>query len=362
MTAQQELSSAIEVTMHANCRRAFPLSCFGAAACMIFAWTSFGGWTGGTSDNGAFVGKMLAGRIDANSTALVGKPLRCCARGFGGKPGVCLLGDPNGICCGSELALLCGAGSLCYTNGHNNPYCCGKHTSGCAHVCLDNSTRDNFVSSGGVCNPVSPQGFNADGTILYVEAPWDGNRMSYQLDGTHNITYVDPPIRLGTGDFTMTATVIPRSDAQADLRTVPLIRRIQRSPTRSSALTGYEMGIEHFDGASILYIEMHRSVSQNDRRLQIGRRLQSDEYAGAFFEFSVPILANVSISLRVVRQGLNLSGYVDNMPTNVFHYSSSTVLDVDTDLNAPLEISPRSSIDFPSAIRDLSITTAAEFP
>jgi len=379
ITAQHDLSSDIDVTTNANTRRAFALSCLGATfACVVFAWASSGGWTGGRGNVGAFVVEMLAGSSDVNSIALVGKPLRCCARGSGGKPGVCLLGDPNGICCGSELALLCGAGSLCYTNGLGHPYCCGKHTSGCAHVCLDNFTRDNFISSGGVCNPVSPQGFNADGAILYVDAPWDGKRLSYQLDGTHNITYIDPPIRLGVGDFTMSATVIPRRDSIFGFRDfdglqyAALFRRLGRSP--SNALTGYVMGLTQSLG-NVLFIELYQNFIESDRRLQNGRRLQTGEDSSVvWFNLSVPILANVSISLRVVRQGLNLSGYVDNMLANRVAFSSAlSMQDVDTDLTAPLEISPRNPFDegrvdlqertdFPGSIRDLRIASAAEFP
>jgi len=202
--------------------------------------------------------------------------------------------------------------------------------------------------------------------------------LSYQLDGTHNITYIDPPIRLGVGDFTMSATVIPRRDSIFGFRDfdglqyAALFRRLGRSP--SNALTGYVMGLTQSLG-NVLFIELYQNFIESDRRLQNGRRLQTGEDSSVvWFNLSVPILANVSISLRVVRQGLNLSGYVDNMLANRVAFSSAlSMQDVDTDLTAPLEISPRNPFDegrvdlqertdFPGSIRDLRIASAAEFP
>jgi len=197
--------------------------------------------------------------------------------------------------------------------------------------------------------------------------------MSYQLDGTQNITYVDPPIRLGAGDFTMTATVIPRNDsvlgftAPGGGQSVLLFQRVQRSPT--GVLTGYEMGLfESSEGFRRLYIDLYRNADLNSRRLQIGRRLEIRSGRTIVeFNLSVPILANVPISLRLVRQGLNFSGYVDNVPAEIVFSEISPLQDVDTDLNVPLEISPRYSQeggrtrrDFPGSIRDLSITSAAQ--
>jgi len=380
--AKPEAREPIEESAQANHTGALRLSCLGAAlTCMIIVWVGFGRWTGDAGNPGSRVSDMLADSAGVPSIALVEKALKCCARGSGGRPGICLPGDPNGICCGTELALLCGAGSLCYTNDQGSPYCCGQQTSGCAHVCLDNFTRDNYVSGGGVCNPVSPQGFNADGTVLYVEAPWDGYRMAYQLDGTQNISFEDPPIRIGAGDFTMTATLIPRNDSTigitdaANQQRAAVFRRIQVSPT--TGVSGYSLVLESdlLFGENAVLVGLVRNDFQE-------RRLQQQEAGSAQFvrfNLSVPILAGVAISLRVIRQGLNVSAFINNVPANEFPQPDGLIIipvtqpvDVDTDVSVPLEISPRSElqfrpsdmgrVDFAGSIKDLSIISAAVFP
>jgi len=246
-------------------------------------------------------------------------------------------------------------------------------------VCLDNFTRDNYVSGGGVCNPVSPQGFNADGTVLYVEAPWDGYRMAYQLDGTQNISFVDPPIRIGAGDFTMTATLIPRNDStigitnDADQQRAAVFRRLQVS---SSRVSGYSLVLESINGENAVLVSLARNSYAEDRRLQ-----QQEAGPALFVRFNlgVPILADVAISLRVIRQGLNVSAFINNVPANEFPQPDGLIIipvtqpvDVDTDVSVPLEISPRSElqfrpsdmgrVDFAGSIKDLSIISAAVFP
>jgi len=104
-------------------------------------------------------------------TELVGSRFKCCGRGMGNTQGLCMPGDPNGRCCSTETALLCGAGSECYVNRGGHPYCCGKGTSGCSYVCVYASTRNLILQTGGFCNEVAPRGFNADGTVLWVNAP-----------------------------------------------------------------------------------------------------------------------------------------------------------------------------------------------
>jgi len=160
----------------------------------------------------------------------------------------------------------------------------------------------------------------------------------------------------------MTATVIPRNDSvlgftlPSGSQSVLLFQRIQ-SPT--GALTGYEMGLfERSGGGFSLYIELYRNVDFD---------FDSSGRTIVEFNLSVPILANVPISLRLVRQGLNFSGYVDNVLAEIVFSDISPLQDVDTDLNVPLEISPRYSQqggrtrrDFPGSIRDLSITSAAQ--
>jgi len=148
------------------------------------------------------------------SIELVLRPGTCCGRGSEGRRGICLPGDPNGLCCAAEVTLLCGAGSICYLNAQGNPYCCAPRTTGCANVCLDFNSASRIIEHVGSCNPVSPQGFNLDGTVLYVDAPWNASSMTYQLDGGQNIMFVDPPIRFGAGVFTMTATITPRFDGR----------------------------------------------------------------------------------------------------------------------------------------------------
>jgi len=328
-TAQNEWRDQIDDAVQANFRCALRCLCSGAIlACIVIAWNVF------------LVNEIRGDTSGLSPTALVAKALTCCAQGSGGMPGVCLRGDPNGLCCGSELALLCGAGSSCYTNAQGSPYCCGTHTSGCAHVCLDNFTRDNYISRGGVCNPVSPQGFNADGTTLYVDAPWDGYRMSYLSDGTQNITFVNPPIQLGARDFTMTVTLIPRNDSVVghNGNQFPiLIRRLAVFPDASAFLfTGY-------------VILLGRLAPRNTVQISLYRNSREGSTSGSFhiaeFILSVPILANVPISLRFIRQGLNLTVFANNvrlpLGSQTSFFLEGQPIDVDTDLDAPLLISPR---------------------
>jgi len=361
ITAQHEWRDQIDDALQANYRCVIRCLCSGAIlACIAITWNVF------------HVNEIREDTSGVFPTAFVAKALTCCAQGSGGMPGICLRGDPNGICCGSELALLCGAGSSCYTNAQGSPYCCGKHTSGCANVCLDNFTRGNYISRGGVCNPVSPQGFNADGTTLYVDAPWDGSRMSYLSDGTQNITFVNPPIQLGARDFTMTVTLIPRNDSVFGTQDIGnqfavLMRRIEILPEDipEDTFTGYSIAMEQVGLGNPVRITI--TLSRNSR---------SDSSSGshqiATYPLSVPILANVPISLRIIRQGFNLTVFENNVRLRTPSESSLTFqrqpVDVDTNLNAPLTISPRNPfpdegpVNFVGYIRDLSITSAAEFP
>jgi len=367
ITAQHEWRDQIDDALQANYRCVIRCLCSGAIlACIAITWNVF------------HVNEIREDTSGVFPTAFVAKALTCCAQGSGGMPGICLRGDPNGICCGSELALLCGAGSSCYTNAQGSPYCCGKHTSGCANVCLDNFTRGNYISRGGVCNPVSPQGFNADGTTLYVDAPWDGSRMSYLSDGTHNITFVNPPIQLGARDFTMTVTLIPRNDSvfgTQDIGTqfAVLMRRIEILPEDipEDAFTGYQLTMSQVQAGSgntfTNTVQIAISLFRNSRA-----GISSGSNQIAFFFLSVPILANVPISLRIIRQGFNLTVFENNVQLPPSRQTSFGLegqpIDVDTNLNVPLTISPRNifsaggPVNFVGSLRDLSITSAAEFP
>jgi len=380
-THEQVLSDVSESTQCAITRRVRRQFCFGAiVACVILACAGAFIWTGG----------MLMDISTSSSTMQVGRPFRCCARGVEGKPGICLLGDSNGICCGSEVALLCGKDSTCYLNDWGHPYCCAPHTSGCANVCLDNFTSGKIVSNGGFCNPVSPQGFFADGTVLYVNANWDANTRSYQLNGTENITFVDPPIQLGRSNFTMKLTIIPRNEFgvlyQNDAncgreKLATLFRRLEASSDNGNLdnFTGYFVQILQMrpdDLPSLSVFLVRNSPTMDSRR----RLEQTPRYfftlAGSF-RLNVTYQAGVPMSFRIVRYGGNLAVFVNNMPVSgrTFQLGDLNV-DVDTGVNAPLEIRPRRAdpgqlgeerpancrFDLNASIRDISMTTTADFP
>jgi len=378
-TYEQELVAVFESVGSASTSRVRGQSFFVASsACVIIACASPLIWTG----------SMLLGIITHSSTVQVGRPLKCCARGTEGRPGICLLGDPNGICCGSEVALLCGTGSKCYLNDWGHPYCCAPRTSGCANVCLDNFTSGKIISDGGSCNPVSPQGFNADGTVLYVDANWDANTMSYQLNGTENITFVDPPIQLGAGSFTMKFTIIPRNefgviyqnDASCGQNTFANLFRREEARVGNvfTFSTGFDIRIQQdvrFDVLPSLAVNLYRNAA-----LDTVRRLEetaSNLFYSANFPLNISYQIGIPIVFRIVRYGGNLSVFVNNIPipsSDVdFLGSTDVMLDVDTGVNAPLEISSSKAsqgiparpaicrFDLNASIRDMSITRSADF-
>jgi len=148
-----------------------------------------------------------------------------------------------------------------------------------------------------------------------------------------------------------------------------------KSPT--TGVSGYSLVLESdlLFGENAVLVGLVRNDFQE-------RRLQQQEAGSAQFvrfNLSVPILAGVAISLRVIRQGLNVSAFINNVPANEFPQPDGLIIipvtqpvDVDTDVSVPLEISPRSElqfrpsdmgrVDFAGSIKDLSIISAAVFP
>jgi len=298
------------------------------------------------------------------SNGLVERPFRCCNRGYEGPHGVCLLGDPGGICCGAEIALLCGAGSTCYLNGNGHPYCCGPGTSGCSHVCLGAHTRARVIERGGICNPISPQGFNVDGTVLYVDAPWNATSRSYKLNGT-NIHYRNPPLKLGTGDISMQATIIPHADG-----------RVGKPGEESPAVLYSRMNFIEGTGFVVLF-DVDEDGS-NRAQVILTRDLPLTRLTDRGISKSVQVVrvdvpggfrAGIPMHFKTLRSGLHILVFIDGVLANVTSAVTATdsqPVDIDSGLEAPLRVSPR-SIDqlFPrtgldASLANMSILSSAE--
>lgn len=370
----------------------------------------------------ATVGEGFVGIRTNASTELLARPGTCCGRGSQGRRGICLPGDPNGLCCAAEVTLLCGAGSTCYLNTQGNPYCCAPRTKGCLDVCLDFNSASRVVEEGGSCNRVSPQGFRVDGTVLYVDAPWVARNMTYRLDGSQNITFVDPPIRFGAGDFTMRATITPRVDG-----------RVGQIGFRGDMVLGFlflRASMRPFTGFAV-YFSPPISGSTTATVI-LGRNVHLDRLPPGIFSpsgtlpplptlvpnpnftlppsfsfgpgfmispglipidgtipfttppgFTVPPAqiitvnisgiwqANIPVSFRIIRQGLNISVYVNESRAEVVEeitQALSDPVDVDSGLEAPLLISPRvvddieDRADLDASIARMSMSSSADFP
>jgi len=329
-------------------------------ACVVFVvarpWSNSSSTS--SSKAGGQVPTILPEKHNGSPRGRFSNTLMCCGRGSGGRRGMCLLRDARGVCCGAELALQCAHGSLCYMNGHGHPFCCVAGTAGCHNVCLDLFTRDMVLRRGGFCNSVSPQGFDADGVILYVDALWDGTARSYRLDGTQNIRLVDPPIRLGAGDITMAATITPRVDG-----------RVSRLDEHGNSLSGVLFAridltkgtgfVVTFKADTAAAIFSRGGAAQNTR----------EQMQSVMVDIAGVWRAKVPVSIRIIRQGLDVLFFVDNMPATVIQqHRARHPIDVDSDLNEPLLISPQfvpprqSRHDLDANIADMSISSTAEFP
>jgi len=302
------------------------------------------------------------------------RPRYCCSSDLTGR--MCLPGDPNGVCCGNGVALWCGAGSTCYTNGLSSPYCCAPNTVGCRNVCLDFGTARRFIESGGSCNPVAPQGFNADGRVLPVEAPWQASTMSYRLDGNQLIFYPDPPIRLGMGDFTMMATITPRTDGIVGF---PSFSGDEIQPAvlymreRTGAGTGYVVRLNPTrDGNTTATVVLGRDAGVMSL-VDIVRPTQTGIIQVVTVNISNAWRANVPVAFRVIRQGLGISVFVNNSLADVVPEETvtpSNPVDVDTGLgfddllfiSPVISLSNADRIDLNANVADMSVLSSAHFP
>jgi len=311
--------------------------------------------------------------FDNTSSLIVENPW-CCGRGEGGTRGVCLPSDPQGVCCGTEIALLCGRGSTCYTNGLGHPYCCSNPSMGCAHVCLAPSIAQNIVEEVGVCNAVSPQGFNAAGFVLYVDAPWDAENRRYNIDGSQNIMFADPPFTFGRGDFTLRATVTPRFNGRigrlnASGDVLPAILFSQSvEGSQPGTVTGLAVSfldtiiarnVSNLMGASIVRDTplVAPGVVSGDENVQ----LTKVDITGIW-------QAGIPVSFRLIRQAERLLVYVNDILQDSLSTQNSQPVDVSSANVAPFFVSRRTApnipmrVDFDGFLSDMSVQTTAELP
>jgi len=323
---------------------------------------------------GGFFGALKDHHFSGASADLVTRPDLCCSAGPTGQ--ICLPGDPTGVCCGTDVALWCGAGSTCYTNTFGSPYCCAPNTIGCQNVCLDLGTSIGVIQAGGSCNPVAPQGFNADGRVMPVEAPWDASSLTYRLDGNQFIFFIDPPIRLGTGDFTMAATITPRVDGQVGFPSFaggeiqPAVLYVRE---RLGAGTGYVVLFNPTQGRNTTATVVLGRDAGGISLVDAVPPFQTGTVQMVTVNISNIWQANAPVSFKIIRQGLNISVFVNNSLANVVPEGTVTpseIVDVDNGLgpDEALFISPPiSSIiadrtDLNADIADMSILSSACFP
>jgi len=315
-------------------------------------------------------------RLFDNTSSLNIENPWCCGRGEGGTRGICLPSDPQGVCCGTEIALLCGRGSTCYTNGLGHPYCCLNPTIGCAHVCLDLSVAQNILAEGGACNAVSPQGFNAAGFVLHVDAPWSAENKRYNIDGSQNIMFADPPFTLGTGDFTLRATVTPRFtgrigilNASGDV--LPAIL-FSQSVEGSQAGTVIGLAVSFLDlniagnRSNLMGVCLVRDIPVVTRRLVPG----DEDVQAIRVDITGMWRAGISVSFRVVRQAERLLVYVNDTLRDSVSTQNSQPVDVSSASIEPFTASPTVAPNVPFQMRadidgflsDMSVQTTAELP
>jgi len=324
-----------------------------------------------TLSSKTYLGSNTNGTIELGSR----QAPKCCGRGFRGNIGMCSLGDPRGVCCGTEVALWCGSGSTCYLNSFGHPYCCASGWVGCGNVCLKSSVR-----AVGTCNEVAPQGFNFDGTFVWISAQWDATNRRYIFDGTPNIRFTDPPIQIGTCDFTLTATITPRVTGRISFGSI--------FAETSTAVLYYRFNSTVNLGFSVAFFDTQRASNGNGwetHTVEAGYQnvvlfSLAQPSRGGFPTMLHSVLLNITgtwqammpVRYTFIRRGVNLFIFSNGVHLTNFIDSVTPIepLDIDTGLTAPFEISPH----FPGApfdtnigdldgfVSNMSIVTAANFP
>jgi len=252
--------------------------------------------------------------------------------------------------------------------------------------------------------------------------------MSYRLNGdvTADIRFVDPPVRLGTGDFTMTATLTPSNTSRRGRRThadaavllptyefVPFGLQIGATTTTTTNTVAEVVGV-----TATLYSRLNLAADTGfviilradpatatvilARNASIERILNSSVTTGLggpipptpfptpspspdgatttpttttpspeefgslqFVTVSTENIfqAGIPARIRVVRQGLTISAFVNNVrrPIIAQQRAASQPVDVDGGLNEPLSVLPGLPIGV-SSIADMSILTSAILP
>jgi len=241
-------------------------------------------------------------------------------------------------------------------------------------VCLTPSTAQNTLENGGFCNPVSPQGFNAAGYVLYVEAPWDSENRRYSIDGNQSIMFVDPPFRIGAGDFTLRATITPRVNGR--IGRLNANGEIQPATLFSQSMEGSPGTVT---GLSVSFVDsnMNGNISNlvgvllvRDAPVVSPNTFTNDNGQFIRVDITGTWQSNSPVSFRIVRQGARLLMYVNNTLQNGVSSNNSQPLDISSADGQPFYVSPRLDPDVSFEMRsdvdgylsDMSLQTSAELP
>jgi len=305
----------------------------------------------------AFKHALIRADLDKDMILTVGT-LWCCGRGIEGNQGLCILGTADSICCSGEIPLICSAHSSCHINDNGHPYCCGKGTTGCNNICVFPTTERLVRSRGGTCNRVAPQGLKTPGRVQYVDAPWDPIAQRYQFRD-RAIQMYQPPIILGTDDFTVTVTITPRKNFSIGVQE-------ENSGTRSfyhrlsSNGLGFRFGFADFHLIDAIFVEMDLVGPTAVANSTCTKQLVSGLVTPGWRQ-------GVPVNFKWVRQNFSLFIFAND--TQIVNRTENCILDVDTGLglSVPFEIGPlfnheKDVVAVDAYASDLSFLNTVEFP
>jgi len=181
-------------------------------------------------------------------------------------------------------------------------------------------------------------GLQTPGRVQYLGIPWDGQLQRYKF--RENVAIIDGiPFPRGTNDFTVTATITPRRDGQIAVgRFAVLLYRLNNDVERPVALyLGYDDQVRVF-------------------QFFLGTDLEQEDAVQGIFARYEDFRANVSVTVKFIRQGLNLTVVAND--TVVGRGRSRTIFNFDSSLSFPIVIGPPT---FPTTSTNLrNILTAMD--